>query len=165
MRKPLIWARRSATFTYGLALLLIFGISLFIRTYFPYDSVFAGDWVRFQINDPWFYMRHVENLAHHFPYSMPFDPYVVYPLDISPDRIGVGISSFFELLVGFFIWVFGAGSQSQQTIDTLGAYFPAVLGAVITIPVFFIGREMFGRKAGLLAAALIAILPGQFLLR
>ena len=165
MSRPLIWARRWTTSPYGLALLLIFGIALFIRTYFPYDSVFAGDWVRFQINDPWFYMRHIENLAHHFPYPMPFDPYVVYPLDINPDRIGVGISPFFELLVGFFIWVFGAGSQSQQTIDTMGAYFPAVLGAFVTIPVFFIGKELFSGKAGLLAAALIAILPGQFLLR
>jgi len=47
----------------------------------------------------------------------------------------------------------------------VGAYFPAILGALVTVPVYFIGRELFNRNVGLLSASLIAVLPGQFLLR
>lgn len=146
--------------TYSLALALIFGIAFFIRVYFPYDNVFAGDWVRFQINDPWYHMRVIENLVQHFPHRMPFDSYGFYPSGQE-----VVTAPFFDWLIGFFIWVFGAGSPSPRMIETLGAYFPAILGALVTIPVFFIGKELFNRKAGILAAALIAILPGEFLLR
>ncbi|GAI04214.1 unnamed protein product, partial [marine sediment metagenome] len=53
----------------------------------------------------------------------------------------------------------------QHTIETVGAYFPAILGALVTIPVYFMGRELFNRNVGLLSAALIAILPGEFLFR
>ncbi|TET14156.1 MAG: oligosaccharyl transferase, archaeosortase A system-associated [Dehalococcoidia bacterium] len=146
--------------TYGLALAFIFGIAFFIRVYFPYDNVFAGDWVRFQINDPWYHMRVIENLVQHFPNRMPFDPYGFYPSGQE-----VATAPFFDWLAGFFIWVLGAGSPSKGLIETLGAYFPVILGALVTIPVFFIGKELFNRKAGLLAAFLIAILPGFFLQR
>ncbi|MEE8471081.1 MAG: oligosaccharyl transferase, archaeosortase A system-associated, partial [Dehalococcoidia bacterium] len=96
---------------------------------------------------------------------MPFDPYVYHPYSHGPNWAAAGIAPFFDLLLGFFIWVIGLGSPSKQTIDTVGAFFPAILGALTTIPVYFIGKELFNKKAGLLAAALIAILPGQFLLR
>ncbi len=146
--------------TYGLALAIIFGIAFFIRVYFPYDNVFADGWVRFQINDPWVHMRAIENLVQYFPHRMPFDPYGFYP-----GGQEVATAPFFDWLVGFFIWLFGAGSPSKGLIETLGAYFPAILGALVTVPVYFIGKELFNRKAGILAAALIAILPGEFLLR
>jgi len=35
------------------ALAFIFGIALLLRIYFQYDIVFGGDYVRFQIVDPW----------------------------------------------------------------------------------------------------------------
>jgi len=145
---------------YGLALAAIFGIALFLRVYFPYHNVFPGGWVNFQENDAWFHMRNVTDLVHHFPHLSLIDPYGLYP-----GGQAVRASPFFELLLGFFVWVIGLGSPSTQVIDTVGAYFPAVLGALITVPVYFIGKELFHRKAGLLAAALVAILPGQFLWR
>ena len=150
----------STRILYGLALALAFGVALFIRVYFPHDNVFAGDWVRFQINDPWYHMRQVENLVHHFPHQSLFDPYRLYPGGQNVDT-----APFFDLLLGFFIWVIDAGSPSKNVIETVGAYFPAILGALVTIPVYFIGKELFSRTAGLLAAFLIAILPGEFLMR
>jgi len=138
----------------------IFGIALFLRVYFPYHNVFAGGWVNFQENDAWYHMRNVTNLVHHFPHLSLIDPYGLYP---GGQLIGGG--PFIDLLLGFFVWVIGLGSPSRQVIETVGAYFPAILGALITIPVYFIGKALFNRKAGLLAAALIAILPGQFLWR
>jgi len=55
--------------------------------------------------------------------------------------------------------------QASYTIDTIGAFFPAVMGALIVFPVYFIGKELINEKAGLIGAFMIAILPGQFLSR
>ncbi|HEY92594.1 MAG TPA: oligosaccharyl transferase, archaeosortase A system-associated [Dehalococcoidia bacterium] len=145
---------------YGSALAIIFGLALLLRTYFPHDTVFLKNWIKFKWYDSWYHMRLVENLVHHFPSRIQFDPYTAFPH---------GQAVFFaplpDLLLGFFIWLFSAGSPSKEMIETLGAYFPAILGALVIIPVFFIGKELFNKKVGLLAAALVMIFPGQFLLR
>jgi oligosaccharyl transferase (archaeosortase A-associated) len=150
----------SARYSYGLMLLLIFAIALSLRVLLPYDSVFGGGWVRFAENDPWYHMRLVENLLEHFPHRISFDPYTFFPRGQA-----VYFAPFFDLLLGFTLWVIGLGSPSQHMIETVGAYFPAILGALVTIPVYFIGKELFNRNAGLLSAALVAILPGEFLTR
>lgn len=139
---------------------VIFGIALFLRVYFPYHNVFGVGWVNFQETDCYYQMRQVLSLALHFPHRNLFDPYFIYP-----GGWAIGSPPFFYWLLGFFAWVFGAGSPSQKVIETVGAYFPAILGALVTVPVYFMGKELFSRKAGLIAAALIAILPGQFLWR
>jgi len=153
-------SRLSKRAIYGIILLIIFGIALALRVLGPYENVFMGDWVIFNGNDPWYHMRLVENLVQHFPHLIAFDPFTLYPYGQQ-----VPFAPFFDLLLGFFIWVIGLGSPTQHTIETVGAYFPAILGALVTLPVYFIGRELFNRNAGLFAAALTAILPGQFLYR
>jgi len=150
----------STTVIYGVALALIFAFALFLRTYFPYHNVFTGTWVRFQYEDAYYHMRVIENLSYHFPHRIFFDPFTFYPHGQT-----VFFAPFFDTLVGFFIWVIGLGHPSTQVIETVGAYFPAILGALVTFPVYFIGKELFNRTVGLIAAALVVILPGQFLLR
>jgi len=155
-----IRARLSTRAITGIILLIIFGIALALRVSLPYENIFMGDWVRFGGNDPWYHMRLVENLVQHFPHLIAFDPFTLFPSGQT-----VPFAPFFDLLLGFLIWVVALGSPTQHTIETVGAYFPAILGALVTIPVYFIGRELFNRTVGLLSAALIAILPGQFLMR
>jgi len=155
-----IRARLSKRAICGIALLIIFGIALALRVSVPYENIFTGDGIIFGGKDPWYHMRLVENLVQHFPHRIAFDPFTFYPFGQD-----VPFAPFFDLLLGFVIWVIGLGSPSQHTIETVGAYFPAILGALVTIPVYFIGRELFNRNVGLLSAGLIAILPGQFLYR
>lgn len=138
-----------------LALVFIFGIALGLRTYLTHDIVFTGDWVKFQGMDAWYHMRLVDNLVHHFPHRINFDPYAIYP-----GGQNLAIGPFFDLLLGFFILLIEPHSPSKQFINAAGAYYPAILGALVTIPVYFIGRELFSEKAGLLSAGLVAILPG-----
>ena len=142
------------------AVFAFFCIAIYLRVVPSHDLVFVGDWVKFGGNDPWYHMRLVENLVQHFPHRIEFDPYTLYPSGQE-----VMWAPFFDLLLGFIIWIVGAGHPSPGTIETVGAYFPAVLGALTVIPVYFIGKVLFSRTAGLLAAALIAILPGEFFFR
>ncbi len=155
-----IGARLSTRARYGLILLAIFAIALSIRTWLPYDGVFLGDWIRFGGNDPWYHLRLVENLVQHFPDRIAFDPFTLYPYGQN-----VPFAPFYDWLIGFVAWIVGLGHPSQHTVETVTAYFPAVLGALVTVPVYFIGKGLFNRKVGLLAAALIAVLPGEFLYR
>jgi oligosaccharyl transferase (archaeosortase A-associated) len=155
-----IGARLSTRARYGLILLAIFGIALSIRTWLPYDGVFLGDWIRFGGNDPWYTLRLVQNTVQHFPDRIAFDVFTLYPYGQE-----VPFAPFYDWLIGFVAWIVGLGHPSQHTTEVVTAYFPAVLGALITVPMYFIGKELFNRKVGLLAAALLAVLPGEFLYR
>ncbi len=103
-------------------------------------------------------MRLVDNLLRHFPHSISFDPYTFYP-----NGAIVGWPPFFDWFLTGIIWGIGLASPTEHTIDVVSAYFPAVLGALTVIPVYFIGKELFSRWAGVLSAGLIAMLPGEFL--
>ncbi len=143
----------------GLLLASFFGIALYLRVDLPYDQVFSGGWVKFTGVDAYWHMRIVDNLVHNFPHLNSFDPYMLYP--------GGGWTSylhpFFDYLLAGVIWIIGLGSPTESTINTVAAYFPAVLGALAVIPVYFIGKTLFHRWAGMIAAGLIAIMPGEFL--
>jgi len=150
--------RLNAGIIAGLFVVLFFGISLFIRTYLPHDQIFSGEWVKFSSVDAYFHMRLVDSLVHNFPSLINFDPYLLYPSGMNLDNI-----HFFDWLLAGIIWIFGLGSPTPHTIDAIGAYFPAVLAALTVIPVYFIGKELFGHGAGVISAGLIAILPGEYL--
>lgn len=139
-------------------LVIFFALSLVFRVALPYDSVFTGGWVKFTTVDAYYHMRLVDNLAHNFPHLTHFDPYFIYP-----GGSATGGVHFFDYLLAFIIWVIGLGSPTQHTIDVVSAYFPSVLAALTIIPVFFIGKALFNRWVGVMAAFLMALLPGEFL--
>ncbi len=143
----------------GLLLATFFGVALYLRLSLPYDQVFGTDWTKFTGVDAYWHMRIIDNLVHNFPHLNSFDPYMLYPG-------GAGTSStfpFFDYLVGGVIWILGLGSPTQHTVDVIAAYFPAILGGLTIIPAFFIGKTLFSPWAGVVAAGLVAIFPGEFL--
>jgi oligosaccharyl transferase (archaeosortase A-associated) len=144
----------------AIILAIICGISLYIRIALPYDQVFVQGTVLFRGVDSWYHMRLVDNLVHHFPQLIHFDPYSFHPSGYT-----VGFMPFFDWLVGGVARIIGWGLPSQHTLDAVGAYIPAILGTLIVIPAYFIGKELFNRWVGLLSAALVVLLPGELLNR
>jgi len=142
----------------GVILAIFFGVALCLRICLPYDQVFTGDWIKFSSADAYYHMRIVDNLVHNFPHLISFDPYMIFPGLTGMDHI-----HFFDWLLAGIIWVVSLGAPTQHTIDVVGIYFPAVLAALTVIPVYFIGKELFNRWAGVISAGLIALLPGEFL--
>jgi oligosaccharyl transferase (archaeosortase A-associated) len=120
--------------------------------------VFQQDGVHYQEPDGYFHMRTVRNLMHHFPVRSGFDPYSAMP---TGQEMSTG--PFYDLAIGTAAWIAGLGSPSPALVDAVGAWFPAVMGALITIPVYLIGSALFTPAVGLAAAGLIAIMPGNFL--
>ncbi|MDP6043508.1 MAG: STT3 domain-containing protein, partial [Dehalococcoidales bacterium] len=144
----------------GILVALAFGVALYFRIAFPYDKVFVDDLIKFTSFDPYYHMRLVDSLVLNFPYRIPFDPYAHFP-----DGVPVTWAPFFDWLLAGIILMLSLGSPTQHTVDVIGVYFPAVLGALTVIPVFFIGKVLFNRWVGVIAAGLVSISPGEFMSR
>ncbi|MFH0768592.1 MAG: oligosaccharyl transferase, archaeosortase A system-associated [Chloroflexota bacterium] len=142
----------------GVLVALFFGVGLYLRIAFPYDTVFSEHGIKLTGIDAYYFMRYVDNFVHNFPHLITFDPYMNYP-----HGQPFGGFTFFIYLLGGITWLMGLGSPTQHTVDVVGAYFPAIVGALIVIPVYFIGRALFNRWAGVIAAGLIALMSGEFL--
>ena len=142
-------------------LVLTFLASLALRVSVPWDQVFTGGWIKFTDNDAYFYVRLLDNLSRHFPLLGDYDPYFIYPggIDLA------GRPLFFVYCMSFLAWLLGGGAPSQHTVDLVAVFFPAMIGALLVFPVFLIGRAVFNKWAGLLAAGFIALMPGEFLIR
>jgi len=149
-------------------LLDIFIFALYIRIFLPYHSVFSAlpGVVRFGGNDPWYHMHLVKSMIYggYFPQRQAFDAYTFFP---SGSYLHFGALQ--TLIVASVSLIAGrileGGLPSPYLIDTIGAYYPAILGALTIFPVYIIGKEVFGGdvRVGILSAVLIAIMPGQFL--
>jgi len=135
-------------------------VAFYFRVALPYDAVFDGPWIKLTGIDCYFYMRLIDNLVRNFPYLISFDPYFIYPGGGYPGDI-----RFFAFMMAAIIKLLGGAAPSQQVVDTIAVYVPAVMGTLVVIPVFFIGRMLINRWAGLIAAAAAAVLPGEFLNR
>ena len=144
----------------GIILAALCGISLYIRIALPYDQIFVNDWIWFRETDAYYYIRNIENLVNNFPHFNSFDPYMIYPGG------GGGLARpFFPWLVAAISLLVSGGAPIQHTIEVVGAYMPVILGTLTLIPVYFIGKELFNRWVGVISAALVVILPGEFLHR
>jgi dolichyl-diphosphooligosaccharide--protein glycosyltransferase len=134
--------------------LLAFAIRVIPR----YELVFQPGFVNFQETDAWYHVRVAENLVRHFPWRIAVDPYLTFGhVRDTPT------APFYDWLLGFIAWLAGAGSPSESLLHVIAAWYPAVLGVLTVVAVFLLARFVFGPRAALLAAAIIATLPGHFL--
>lgn len=140
-------------------LVLIFLFSLYLRAIKPMTRVFVGDTVLFNGNDPWYHMLLAKSTVLNLQRPW-FDPMIIFP-----QGTAIHYGPFNSWGIAIISYIVGLGSPSVHTVEVVGAIFPAVIGALVIFPVYFIGREICGRSGGLLAAAMIAILPGPFFAR
>jgi len=132
-----------------------------LRTIWTYPLVFPADGVViFQGNDPWMHMRLAENMAHNFPWTMFYDRYTWFP-----QGADIIIPPMMSWLIVAPAYIVSFGLPSVHTLEVIGAWLPPILGSLCIIPVYFIGREMHDKWTGILAAALVAVLPTGFLNR
>ncbi|OGT06583.1 MAG: hypothetical protein A2X78_04660 [Gammaproteobacteria bacterium GWE2_37_16] len=131
-----------------------------------YHNVFTnwawlhGNYVNFASDDAVYHMRLVYNTLGHFPWRVFFDPFTHFPYG---NQIHFG--PLFTLLIAAPAWVLGFGHPSAFLINAVGAFVPPILGALCLIPTYFIGKTIFGKTGGLIAAVTLAFLPGEFFQR
>ncbi len=145
---------------YTLIVAAIFFVSLWTRTRPSYSVFLPSGFVKFTSNDGWYHIRTLKLLLEHYPHRIFFNPMTNYP-----NGSYVHFGPLFDQMMAITSLVLGLGHPSSELVDTVGAYFPAVLGALTVIPVYYIGKYLGGHKTGILAAILIAFARGQFLSR
>ncbi len=152
--------KMKSSWPYTVAVAIIGFVSLWIRI-LPSDNVLLpGGIVKFTTNDAWYHMRTLNVLLENYPHRMFFNPMTNYPTGSY-----IHFGPLFDQMMAITSLILGMGHPSSQLVNTIGAYFPAVLGALTVIPVYYIGKYLGGHKTGILAAILITFAPGQFLSR
>ncbi|MFC3476387.1 oligosaccharyl transferase, archaeosortase A system-associated [Halobacterium litoreum] len=117
--------------------------------------------VYFSGNDAYYHFREVMYTVQHWPQTMPFDPWTNFPTGTSVGQFG----TLYDQIVATAALVVGMGDPSQNTIALTLVFAPAVFGALLAVPVYFLGKRMGGRLGGVFAAVVLALLPGYFLIR
>ncbi len=148
-------------------LLMVFAaVMFFVRTVPVHHLIFTnwlgeyGNFVNFSADDAVYHMRLVHNTLHHYPWRVFFDPFTHFPFG---DKIHFG--PLFTLIIATAALIAGLGEPTPALVNLVGAYTPAVMGALCLIPVYFIARNLFGGKAAILCAFTLTFLPGEFLQR
>jgi len=138
-------------------LLLAVVVGLYIRIVNPFKQVFSWS-VLFGGNDPWYYYRLIDNCVHNFPYRIWFDPFTHYPF---------GTFTHF----GPFLVYLGAvickvlGATKPVAMRSVLVFIPTIGGALLALPTYQFAKEVFGKRAGIISALLVVIIPGQLLAR
>ncbi len=141
----------------GALLAAVVVVALAIRVYEPWSLVFTPAHLNLLETDAWYHFRVIENLVAQFPHRLIVDPYA------APGGMYVPIAPLFDLLVAGAAWLAGFGHPSAAVIGRVAVFTPPLLGAATVVMVCAAARVSAGTLAGLLAAALAAILPGHFL--
>jgi len=152
----------------AVSLIGIFLLVLFLNSYFnvssgaTFNSQGQGlDKYYLSGPDPYYNMRLINETLYgenkgHFPYYSTTDPLLNYPLGRSgarPPLLSMSAIAFSRVLTPFMKEVDAVGYSMQ--------FVPALFGALLIFPVYFIGETLFGKKAGLIAAFLIALIPAH----
>jgi oligosaccharyl transferase (archaeosortase A-associated) len=131
--------------------------ALLVRVLPPWRQVFAGGEVWFQENDPWYHVRVAEAWIAGFPHRLTFDPYLLHP-----GGGDIPVAPFFDLLLALPPVALGL---SEHAARVWMAWVPALLGAAGVVVLWALARQVFDRRAALLAAGLLAVEPGGYLVR
>jgi len=138
-------------------LLAIFALALVARSVAPWPTVFPGDGsTRIALTDTYYHLRRAELVlsGHLVP---PHDLYGSFPH---------GGRFFwpplFDYLLAAVTWIASiGGAAGRDVLERVSAFVPPILGSMFVFPTFAVGRAILGERAGLLAAAFAAVVPGH----
>ena len=106
--------------------------------------------------DSYYHMRRILLIVADFPNYISTDSYMYFP-----KGAWIGWLPLYDQTVALFAMIFGLGSPSIHTIETVGAAFPAFLGAFTIFPLYYVSKEIFDKKIGLISAVILAITPAH----
>ena len=121
-----------------------------------WNNVFQDGQVLFFADDGHYHMRRIQLIIAHFPRAPMFDSYVNYP-----EGAYCIWPPLFDFGVALLALMAGLGHPSVRLIEVLAVFVPPALGALTLLPVFLIARSLAGPVAGILAAFMLALMPGH----
>ncbi|MEM0140462.1 MAG: hypothetical protein QXN66_00260 [Thermoplasmatales archaeon] len=138
----------------GLLLTLIFFFSVFLSTFFVIGPAVRADYAVSGGSDAYYNMRIVQYIlsTHH---QLLFDAGLNYPVGLENPR--PPFFMWLAVMLGYAFSPFLGGVYSSTMTMFLES--TAIGGAMIIFPTYFIGKEIFDRKVGIVASLLVAMSP------
>ncbi len=139
------------------ALIILVSFYLFISNYFVWGQAFVGGVVNTSGgSDPYYNFRIIQHILTYHT-ALLHDPSLAYPLGANNPR--PPFFYFLTVLVAVIISPAVGGIAN-------GAYYffnevDALFGAFLIIPVYLITNQVFGKKAGIIAATLYTLMPSN----
>lgn len=131
--------------------------ALVIRVYPAWDAVFGGTGVNFLETDAWYHIRLVENQVRNYPWRVTVDPYAA-----SGGQF-VAIAPLYDTITATAVLLLHGYDADTESVERVAAFVPPALGALTVAITWALARRWFDWRAGLAAAALLAVLPGHFM--
>ncbi len=142
--------RRDTSGAWG-ALCGIATLALLLRA-LGFEWVFVGgDSVVFPPADAQYHVRRAFHAWVEFPWVLMRDPYLNHPAGAAvpwPPLFDFTVAAFAKLL-----------ARDPASFQRVAAWTPPLIGTLVVIPVYWLGRELHSRAAGLGAATLVALFP------
>jgi dolichyl-diphosphooligosaccharide--protein glycosyltransferase len=112
-------------------------------------------------NDPYYHRRTTEYVIQNYPFNMPYEVWTGFDTGKTVGQFG----TIFDQVVATVALVVGLGSPSNSTITLVTVLTPPVIAVLCVPPMYYVGKRLGGRMAGLIGVLVLAITPGQFLSR
>jgi len=145
------------TYHYPVLLALV-GFALYTRVV-NWQRFVLGEDVFFSGNDPYYHFRSTQYVVENWPATMPFEVWTNFPEGTSSAQFG----TLFDQLIATAALLLGLGNPSDQLVELVFLFAPAIFGVATIIPAYFIGKRLGGRFGGVIAAAIVALAPGSLL--
>lgn len=114
----------------------------------------SGNIVMFTGPDSYYHMRRIVYTVYHYPLSNIYDSYVNYPHGFL-----IAWPPLFDFISATLSLIVGLGHPDRFTMEIASSLVPVLMGLVAIILVYYILGDAINKKAGLLAALIMALLP------
>ncbi|WP_241431119.1 STT3 domain-containing protein [Halococcus thailandensis] len=141
-------------------LVVLVGFMFWIRVR-NWQRFLVGDEILFSGNDAWYHLRQVQYTVANWPSTLPFEPWTSFPTGTAIGQFG----TLYDQIVATAALVIGLGNPTEQTTALTLLFAPAVLGTLVAIPTYFLGKRFGGRFGGVVGVAILALSPSTFLAR
>ncbi|MDX1611071.1 MAG: STT3 domain-containing protein, partial [Candidatus Thermoplasmatota archaeon] len=159
--RSLAWAKER----WHWVVLIALSVWMYLVRMRPFGNFYRDDGIFFIGTDPYYHARHVVYTVANFPSTLGYDALTQYPLGTDPGQFG----TLFDQGAALLAWIAGilvdGGAPSQETTMAVFVAYPAILGALTVFAVYALARRLVSRGPALFAALIIALLPGEFLVR
>jgi dolichyl-diphosphooligosaccharide--protein glycosyltransferase len=109
-------------------------------------------------DDPLYNLRQVEQILANFPNYAWYDPMTFFPTGMH-----VPWGPLFPTIIAVFCLITGATTRPE--IISMGLLIPPIMGTMIVVIMYFVGKICGDWKTGLLASGFTAVVSGQFFYR
>lgn len=127
----------------------------------PYKALVGSGRAFYIGTDPFYHFRETLGIVRAFPRVPRWDPWTFYPNGTGTGQFG----SLFDWLCAAIVVVTQGKNASEHYVATVLGWFPALLGALMIVPFYFLAKRLVGRPGAVVAAVTLALLPGEFLIR